>query len=111
MNPSRVLVNRATLRGSIRAALQLWLLAVTGIHLAGDERIDFFERKIRPVLVEQCYRCHSAGASAAGKLRGGLQLDSRAGIRKGGDSGPAVVPGSPGESLLLKALRHEGVLD
>ncbi|MCI0681014.1 MAG: PSD1 and planctomycete cytochrome C domain-containing protein [Gemmataceae bacterium] len=69
---------------------------------AGDG-IDFFERKIRPVLVEHCYQCHARDAK---KQRGGLLLDSRAGIRKGGDTGPAVVPGKPAESLLLKAVRH-----
>src|SRR5262249_35442548 len=52
--------------------------------------IDFFEKKIRPALAENCYRCHS---HAAGKHKGGLLLDSRDGIRKGGESGPAVVPG------------------
>jgi cytochrome c553 len=68
----------------------------------GDAR--FFEQKIRPVLVQHCYRCHSAEAK---KLKGGLRLDTRAGVLRGGDSGPAIVPGKPAESLLLKALRHE----
>lgn len=54
-----------------------------------DEGTDFFEAKIRPVLVEHCYQCHSAQAANAGKLKGGLQLDTCAGIRTGGDSGPA----------------------
>jgi hypothetical protein len=66
--------------------------------------IQFFEQKIRPVLVEQCYKCHSSGPK---KPRGGLRLDSRAGLFTGGDSGPAVVPGKPGASLLIQALRHE----
>jgi hypothetical protein len=65
--------------------------------------IEFFETKVRPVLAEHCYRCHSA---AAAKLKGGLLLDSRAGILKGGESGPAVVPGKPADSLLLKAIRR-----
>jgi hypothetical protein len=67
------------------------------------EGIEFFEKKIRPVLVERCYACHSA---AAPKLKGGLRLDSREGLRKGGDSGPAIVPGDPARSLLLRALRR-----
>jgi hypothetical protein len=71
------------------------------LHAAGPG-IEFFERKIRPVLVEHCYRCHSA----ATKQRGGLVLDSREGLRRGGDSGPAVVPGKPDESLLLRAVRY-----
>jgi hypothetical protein len=60
-----------------------------------------FESKIRPLLVQRCYPCHS---HSAGKSEGGLFLDSRQGIRKGGDRGPAVVPGKPGESLLLTAI-------
>jgi hypothetical protein len=68
-----------------------------------DAGSDFFEKKIRPVLVEHCYRCHSVGAK---KQKGGLALDTRAGVRDGGDTGPAVVPGKPGESLLIKAVRY-----
>ncbi len=69
--------------------------------------LDFFEKKIRPVLVAQCYECHSAEAVTRGKLKGTLTVDTRAGLLKGGDTGPAIVPGKPGESLLLKALRHD----
>jgi len=69
--------------------------------------VRFFEQKIRPVLVNQCYLCHSARAATAGKLKGKLRLDTRAGTRAGGESGPAVVPGKPGDSLLVGALRHE----
>ena len=72
--------------------------------LSADERLEFFEKRIRPVLVEHCYECHAADAD---KVQGGLLLDSRAGWQSGGDSGPAVVPGKPEESLLLSALRHE----
>jgi hypothetical protein len=71
------------------------------------EQIAFFERKIRPVLVEHCLTCHSQQADADGKLKGGLRLDSLAGWKAGGDSGPAIVPGKPGESQLLSALRYE----
>ncbi len=74
---------------------------------ATREGVEFFEAKIRPVLVEHCYQCHS---TAAKKVKGGLRLDTREGLRQGGDSGPAVVPGRPTESLLLKAVRHEGTL-
>jgi hypothetical protein len=70
--------------------------------------LDHFEKKIRPVLVAQCYGCHSAEAEAKKKLRGGLKLDTRDALRAGGDSGPAVVPGKPAESLLLKTLRYDG---
>jgi mono/diheme cytochrome c family protein len=71
----------------------------------GDpEGMEFFERRIRPVLVERCYSCHS---SEAGEAKGGLLLDTREAIRKGGESGSAVVPHQPQESLLLEAVRYE----
>jgi len=66
--------------------------------------IAFFETKIRPVLVEHCYSCHS---SEAEDLQAGLLLDSREGVLRGGDSGSAVVPGKPVESLLIEALKYE----
>jgi hypothetical protein len=69
-----------------------------------DDGIEFFERKIRPLLVKHCYKCHSAAAT---EIKGGLRLDSRRAIRKGGESGPAVVPRNINESLLIDALRHE----
>jgi hypothetical protein len=75
------------------------------------EASAFFEKKIRPVLIKHCHECHSGKAATAGELGGGLQLDNRAGIRQGGDSGAAVVPGKPGQSLLLAALRHERGLE
>src|SRR3954452_11083904 len=65
--------------------------------------LEFFEKKIRPVLVDQCYKCHSAKSE---KVKGGLLLDSRAGLLKGGDSGPSIVPGKPGNSLLIKAIGY-----
>jgi len=67
------------------------------------EQLSFFEKHIRPVLVRECYACHSTSAE---KIKGGLTLDSREGLRKGGDSGPAVVPHDVKNSLILKALRH-----
>jgi hypothetical protein len=66
--------------------------------------LELFESKIRPVLVEHCYECHSASAK---QLEGELRLDSRDAMRRGGPSGPAVVPGNAAESVLLSALRHE----
>jgi cytochrome c553 len=66
--------------------------------------LDFFEKKIRPVLVANCYQCHSASAK---ELKGELRLDTRAGIRKGGEQGKAVVPGKVAESLIIAALKHE----
>ena len=69
---------------------------------AAGER--FFENRIRPVLVQHCYACHSSRAKS---LEGELRLDHRSGIRKGGESGPAVVPGDVKKSLLIRALRYE----
>ena len=71
--------------------------------------IVFFEKKIRPILVARCYACHSAKAARVKKLRGGLWLDNREGLRKGGETGAAIVPGKPDESLLLKALNYDSL--
>jgi len=85
----------------------------SGILRGEDEipkvQLDFFETKIRPVLVRECYGCHSTEAASKGKLRGDLLLDSRDATRKGGESGPAVIPGKAEESLLLSALKHEDI--
>jgi hypothetical protein len=77
-------------------------------ELAGQEATDleFFEKRVRPVLVERCYPCHSAGAP---KLKAGLRLDSRAAALKGGDRGPALVPGQPAKSLLVEAVSYTNV--
>ena len=72
-----------------------------------QESLAFFESKIRPVLVEQCYSCHSQEAATNGKLKGGLYLDSRDGMLRGGDTGPALSSEHSEESLILKALRYE----
>lgn len=69
-------------------------------------KLEFFEAKIRPVLVQQCYSCHSAEAAQKGKLKAALQLDTRAGVLKGGESGVIVVTGKPDQSLLIKSLKH-----
>ncbi len=89
--------------------LLIVLLAGTAVRGADPDRkgLDFFEAKIRPMLVTHCYECHSAGAAAKKKLKGGLLLDSRDGSRNGGESGPAVVPGNPDDSLLISALNHD----
>jgi mono/diheme cytochrome c family protein len=67
-------------------------------------QVEFFEKRIRPLLVNHCYSCHSAKAQ---KLRGELFLDTREGVLAGGNTGPALVPGKPDESLLIKAVRYE----
>ena len=67
-----------------------------------DEGLDFFEKKVRPLLAERCLDCHSE----AKKVKGGLRLDLREGWVKGGDSGPAIVPGEPDKSLFITAIRY-----
>ena len=70
-----------------------------------DDGTAFFESRIRPVLVEHCYKCHSGGKKSP---KGGLRLDSREALLRGGGNGPAIVPGKPDDSLLIKALAHAG---
>lgn len=77
-----------------------------GVAADSPAGVEFFERKIRPVLVERCHKCHSSGSQ---KLQAGLLLDSREAILKGGDSGAAVTPGNVEESLLVQAVRHDGL--
>lgn len=68
------------------------------------EQVAFFETKIRPVLIEHCYKCHSADGQS---IRGGLGVDSRDALYSGGESGPAVVPGKPEESILWNAMSYQ----
>lgn len=69
------------------------------------EQMAFFEKRIRPVLVDHCYSCHSS--EKPDKVKAGFTLDTRDGIRQGGDSGVAIVPGSPAKSLLVTAIHHK----
>ncbi len=78
------------------------LLSLTAV--ASEAGLEHFEKKIRPLLAENCYACHGADAPS---VFANLRLDSRAGLLRGGDSGPAVVPGDPAASLLLRAVRGE----
>src|SRR5580658_10415730 len=76
--------------------------------LAGGQdpaKIAFFEKKVRPILVGHCYTCHSADTRPAG----GLRVDDRNGLLTGGATGPAIVPGSPAQSLLLHKVSHKDV--
>ncbi len=68
------------------------------------DQIEFFESKVRPILVEHCYKCHSAEAD---EIEAGLVLDTKAGWETGGDSGPTIVPGNLDESLLVQAIRYD----
>ncbi len=66
--------------------------------------VEFFETMIRPLLVKRCYECHSVDSKP---LKAGLRLDSKSAMLKGGDSGPAIVPGKPDDSLLIESVRYE----
>ena len=89
------------------------ILALTGMFAAGSfataadippDQLEFFDKKVKPILVDKCYKCHSA---EAGKSKGGLLLDTREASAKGGDGGPAVVPGDPKKSLLITAISYK----
>ncbi|MSQ96577.1 MAG: DUF1549 domain-containing protein [Gemmataceae bacterium] len=93
----------------LRCLFLVWmLLVIPTVSAAQDKKptpvaIQFFETKVRPVLVENCFECH-----AGKKQKGGLQLDTLAAMLGGGDTGPAIVPGHPEKSLLVKAINHDG---
>lgn len=86
----------------LSALLLLPTVSRTADTLPADQ-VEFFEKRIRPVLVESCHRCHSA---EAGQAKGGLKLDTREAVLRGGQSGPALVPGQPDTSLLIRAVRY-----
>jgi cytochrome c553 len=95
----------------ITAVLVVLTPGFAAVSFAQEAKLDrkavqFFEKQIRPVLVANCYECHSA---KGGKTKGGLALDSKEGMLQGGETGPAIVPGSPEDSLLIEAIRHEGL--
>ncbi|MGE3820273.1 MAG: c-type cytochrome domain-containing protein, partial [Isosphaeraceae bacterium] len=66
-------------------------------------QVEFFEKSIRPLLADRCYKCHGAQAKP---LKGGLRLDTREGLLRGGDGGPVVAPGDPDASPLIEAVRE-----
>jgi len=78
-------------RSQVRAAEQL-----------SPEQVQFFEKQVRPLLVDQCFKCHSEKSA-----KGGLRLDSRGALLLGGESGASIAPGKPDESLLIEAVRYE----
>src|SRR5260370_40976389 len=91
-----------------RPAAAVWIaLGILSAGALGAEpsraQLDFFESRIRPILANNCYKCHSQQAE---KVKGGLLLDTRDGLLKGGKTGPGVVPGDPDRSLLIEAGRH-----
>src|SRR5262249_56930061 len=90
--------------GSGASAVTPVLFLWPGLAPAPPPSADaFFQEKTLPLLQKHCYACHS---HAAGKMKGGLALDSRSGWQQGGASGPALVPGQPEKSRLVQAIRH-----
>jgi hypothetical protein len=94
---------------SIIAAFSILFATPLAAEPPTEEGGAFFEQKIRPVLVEHCYSCHSSQARDAKKLQAELFLDTAAGVLAGGENGPSLVAGKPAESLLIKALKYDGV--
>lgn len=86
--------------GRVVGAMLFGALCVTAV---ADEGAEFFEKRIRPLLVERCLDCHGG---PSGKVKGGLRLDSRAALLQGGDSGPAMIPGNPADSRLIEAVGY-----
>ena len=95
----------------MRISLALSLLAVSAMTTssayagaADPAGVEFFEKNVRPVLADNCYRCHSSSAT---KVRGGLYLDSVSAILKGGEDGPVILAGDPDHSPLISAIKRE----
>src|SRR6266849_10141900 len=101
----RGLARRLGIRmGSLSFGCALLGLAAAATGAGADpEGVAFFEKRVRPMLVERCFKCHSAQSE---KLKGNLHLDSREGILKGGDTRPAIVSGNVEKSLLIEAVRY-----
>lgn len=92
--------------GLLRAVIAICVIVAAtanAVRADSDGDNDFFEKRIRPILVDRCEGCHSAGT---GKTSGGLALDSKAGWMKGGESGSTVVPGEPENSLIIRAVNY-----
>jgi hypothetical protein len=102
------MMRRRTSRQSFAVLMTVgFALAVLNSSLRADDEPagELFEKRIRPLLIERCHKCH-----AAEKTKGGLRLDSAKGLQAGGESGAVIVPGKPDESLLIQAVRHENGL-
>ena len=89
---------------ALRSTITLILAVSFTPSIAESEGLDFFENEVRPILSKHCYECHSQDADP---LEGGLRLDRRSGWLQGGNSGATLVPGEPGASLLIRAIRYD----
>ncbi len=95
-------MNRIGWSFPLGAALGVGAFAASAAVVPTPQQVSFFEQHIRPTLVNECYECHGAK-----KQKGGLRLDSRDGLLRGGDSGPALIAGDAKKSLLIQAINHE----
>jgi mono/diheme cytochrome c family protein len=86
-----------------------WSLSMGTVQAAGQDEAakpDFYTNKVQPIFKSNCYRCHGGI-----NHRGGLNIQTQAGMTKGGHDGPVLVPGDPAKSLLVRLIRHEGPAD
>ena len=97
------MLNRNILRSALPILLTLVASKTEAMEQPAADRNEFFEARIRPILVEKCYECHNSSKNA----EAGLALDHRAALLTGGDGGAIIVPGKPSESRLMAILRHE----
>ncbi len=91
-------------RMSRASLIVLGFILVLESSAADTTGVEFYEKRVRPIFVERCYKCHSADAE---KIKGGLRLDTKERWMEGGESGPVVVPGKADQSLMIKAVRYE----
>lgn len=98
------MTDRFYIKSSLLTVIAGLFLTIATVDASEAEGIEFFEKKIRPILVDSCYSCHAKDSEKGAK--GGLFVDTRDGLLKGGDSGPSVVPGDPDKSLIIQAIRY-----
>ena len=94
---------RLPISSSCRALAGLLLTFLIASPLPAEEAETFFENRIRPILAENCFKCHGGKAS-----KGGVRLDRRAALLEKGDDGPVIIAGKPGQGRLMAAVRHTG---
>ena len=106
--PSRLHTQTKAALSKLQRGAALLLLLCHGSRAAeagafSPSDLEFYEKQVQPILADNCYKCHSHEAD---KIKGEFVLDSREGLLKGGETGPAIVPGDPEKSLMIKAVRH-----
>ena len=95
-------IERPIVRSVVSVLIGILSAGLSGSAAPADA--DFFETRVRPVLAKNCYSCHGAD-----QQQSSLRVDSREALLQGGKRGPSIVPGDPANSLLVKAIRHDGL--